>query len=608
MSVVDEIKERLDITDVVSEYVTLQKAGRNFRALCPFHAEKTPSFFVFPDRQTWHCFGSCGTGGDVFTFVMKKEGTDFSEALKLLADKAGVSLGQRQRGRDKARDEQAGRLYQTNEAAAGYYNYVLNGKAGAAAREYLNGRGLSKETIDAFQLGYSPDRRDALRQHLEGQGYRVDDLLLAGLVVEREDGAYHDLFRNRLIIPIRDGQGRVVGFGGRALDGSMPKYLNSPQTAVFDKSSILYGIDRAREAIREKGQAVIVEGYTDVLTAHQHGITNVVASMGTSLTDRQVKALKRLTTNLALALDADAAGDAATMRGLGIARRAFSERVPSGDEDLLGGGSKLRGRLRIINLPRGKDPDDLIRENAEAWQRLVEEATSLMDYFIQGVTSSLDLSDEEDRAEAAERLLPLVSEIADNVERELYLRKVARLVGVDELTLARKAAQMKPTRRERVVRAPSTPSVEGARRPLEEYCLCLLLQHPELEAGCDMQLAECFQGIANREVFLAWREHRDVELVRQGLDASLWEHLDALLDRTLPPADKSELETALSDCVRRLAEQRLRRLKALEEVLIAEAESEGNKEQVQELLRRALGPNAELRALLVQGRKARKGA
>ncbi|MDY6917419.1 MAG: DNA primase [Chloroflexota bacterium] len=608
MSVVDEIKDRLDIVEVVSEYVALQKAGRNLRARCPFHAEKTPSFFVFPERQTWHCFGSCGTGGDVFAFVMKKEGIGFGEALKLLAGKAGVPLAPRQPGKEKAKDEQAERLYGINEAAAGYYNYVLGTSAGAAAMRHLSARGISRETVEAFKLGYSPESRDALRTYLVSRGHTLDDLLLVGLVVEKEGGACHDLFRNRLVIPIRNEAGKVVGFGGRALDDSMPKYLNSPQTALFDKSSILFGLDRARGAIKEQGLAIIVEGYMDVLSAHQHGIANVVASMGTSLTERQVGVLKRLTRNFTLALDADAAGEAATLRGLEVARRALSERVSASDMDLMGGGAKLRGKLRIINLPWGKDPDEVIREDVEAWRKLVEEATPLIDYVVWAVTSNLDLGDEEGRAEAAEQLLPLISEIDDSVERELYLSKVARLVGVDERTLAGKAARMRPTRREKGARGPSLPLAEGARYPFEERCLCLLLQHPELEEECEFLSPDCFQGTENREIFLAWREHRDVELIRHSLDTSLWGLLDSLLSGALPPARNQVRRTELSGCVRRLAEQRLRRLKALEEVLLSEAESEGNREQVEALLQRALEPNAELKALLLHGKKATKGA
>jgi len=370
MSTIDEIKERLDIVDVVSAYVTLQKSGRNFKALCPFHTEKTPSFFVFPERQTWHCFGSCGTGGDIFSFMIKKEGLDFGEALKLLADRAGVKLASKQKG--QARDDEWERLYSVNEAAAQYYHsLLLDDKQAEFARKYLGQRGISSETIESFELGYSPNSWDALYQHVTSKGYKSADLVNAGLGASKENGTVHDQFRNRLMIPIKNEAGKVAGFGARTLDGSNPKYLNSPQTAIFDKGGLLYGLDRAKEAIREQNLAIIVEGYMDVLTAHQHGFTNVVAPMGTSLTDRQMNVLKKLTRNISLALDADAAGEQATLRGLAVARQTFSERRDYRERGWLEGDSRLQGNLKIILIPQGKDPDDVIRENPDEWTRLV---------------------------------------------------------------------------------------------------------------------------------------------------------------------------------------------------------------------------------------------
>jgi len=607
MSVIDDIKQRLDIVDVVSDYVTLRKSGRNFKALCPFHAEKTPSFFVFPERQSWHCFGSCGVGGDIFSFVMKKEGVDFGQALRILAQRAGVTLVKK----EKAEDKEEERLYQVNEAAAQYYHRLLiDAESAEVARSHLAKRGIWRETIESFQLGFSPDSWDALSRHLLGCGYKRDELIKAGLVIQREDGGLRDLFRNRLMIPIRNERGKVAGFGARALDESTPKYLNSPQTAVFDKSGILYGIDRAKGAIREQGLAIIVEGYMDVITAHQYGMANVVASMGTSLTQKQVAIIKKLTTNLALALDADAAGDEATLRGLGVAREAFTRSTDT-MPDWLGGTSRLQGSLKIIHLPRGKDPDEVIRESPENWRRLVEEALPLMDYLFTAVTSKLDLSKEADRAAAAEQLLPLVAEIGDNVERELYLKRLARLVGVDERILAGRVARLRPTPKERSKKVASLPSAPVLRRPLEEYCLSLLLQHPELRDEGQRLLPDYFEGTENRELFLAWRDSPDVESLRRNLDSSLREHLDSLMARELPPARNRELETALADCTRRLKEQRLRRLKALEEMLILEMRSEGDsdiiKEQVETILQAALERTMQLKDLFEEEKRARRG-
>jgi len=608
MSVIDEIKQRLDIVDVVSDYVTLQKSGRNFKALCPFHTEKTPSFFVFPERQSWHCFGSCGVGGDIFSFVIKKEGVEFGEALRILAQRAGVTLVSKQK--EKREDKEAERLGQVNEAAVQYYHkLLLDSKAAEVARSHLKKRGISQETIESFQLGFSPESGDGLYQHMLARDYKRDELVRAGLVMEKEDWGVRDLFRNRLMIPIRNEQGNIAGFGARALDDSTPKYLNSPQTAVFDKSGILYGIDRAKRAIREQGLAIIVEGYMDVIIAHQYGFSNVVASMGTSLTQKQVGIIKRLTTNLALALDADAAGDEATLRGLDVAREAFKvDKSP----DWLGGTSKLQGSLKIIHLPRDRDPDEVVRENPDNWRKLVDEALPVMDYFFEAVTSKLDLGKEGQRAAAAEQLLPLISEIADSVERELYLSRLAHLVGVDERTLAHEAARRKPTQRERSKKAVSLPSAQVLGHPLEEYCLSLLLQHPELRDEGRKLSPDYFEGTENRELFLAWRASPGVESLRQNLDASLWEHLDSLMAKELPPATNRELETALADCTRRLRGQRLRMIKAMEEMLISEAASEGDKnvikERVETILQRALEPSMQLRDLFEEEERARKGA
>jgi len=320
MSQIDEIKNRLDIVEVISAYVPLKKAGRNYKGLCPFHVEKTPSFVVFPDSDGWHCFGACSTGGDIFSFIMKKENLDFGEALRLLADKAGVPLEER-RPEQAEKESRLDKLRDLNAVTASFFNhhFVASSQAGAA-RDYVESRGLNDDTIERFEIGYALDEWDALLGYLKKKGYSEEVILEAGLIIERESGGYYDRFRNRLVIPIRDRRGRVIGFGARALDDSLPKYLNSPQTPLFDKSSVLFGLDKALRAIRSRNEVIIVEGYMDVLTAHQYGIDNVIASMGTALTEKQLRELSRSTSRFILALDSDAAGDQATLRGLHLIR------------------------------------------------------------------------------------------------------------------------------------------------------------------------------------------------------------------------------------------------------------------------------------------------
>ncbi len=552
MSTIDEIKQRLDVVDVVDSYLRLEKAGRNFKALCPFHQEKTPSFFVFPERQSWRCFG-CGSGGDLVSFVMKKEGVDFSEALKMLAERAGVSLARR---KETAKDKAADRLYQINEAAAQYYHDVLLKEPIAEpARDYVKGRGLDQKTVADFQLGFSPG--EGLKEHLTKLGYAEKELLALGLLGERE-GRTYDYFRHRLMFPIRDIRGKVVGFGARALDDSLPKYLNSPLTEVFDKSGVLYGIDRAKGAIRERKLAVIVEGYTDVITAHQHGAANVVASMGTALTEKQIKILRGLTRSLAFALDPDVAGDAATMRGIEVARRSLDRQnveLPG----LLGARSKLRAEIKIMPLPRGKDPDAVIREDPQEWQRLVDQALPLMEHLIGVVTSKVDLTKPEGKSLASEQLLPLIAELGDETQREFYLGKLAGLLGVRDKVLLDKAARLHRSPREEVDKVESRHlAASSSRDPLEEYCLALLLQHPELREKAEKLLPEHFERSENREVFTTWRDASNADELSQMIIIDLQGHLEALCGRALPPAGEMEREKALADCMRRLEERRLR--------------------------------------------------
>ena len=612
MGNIDDIKDKIDIVDLVSGYVTLQKSGRNFKALCPFHSEKTPSFFVFPERGTWHCFGGCGIGGDIFSFVMKKEGLDFGATLKLLADRAGVKLESRHK--EQTKEDGLDRLYEINEAAAAYYHDILvNGKTGEPVRHYLNKRGIAKEAIEEFQLGLSLPNWDALSRHLAARGYKVDEMVRAGLVVAREDGGHRDLFRNRLMIPIRSQTGRVAGFGGRVLDSGQPKYMNSPQTPVFDKSGLLYGLDKAKKSITENDLAIIVEGYMDVIAAHQYGSKNVIAPMGTALTSKHIALIKKLTKNIALALDSDAAGEQATLRGLEVARLALSKAVDIRNKEhgLLPGDSQMEGSLKVILMPSGEDPDEVIQNHPNVWDRLVKEAIPVMEYFFKAGTAKFDLKTNNGRSAFIDQLLPRLMETQDGAEREIYFKKLSNELGVSEKTLIDRAAQIQPTKREKGSKAVSIPGLALSKYPLEEYCLVLLLQKPDLQEGGLALSPEHFEGTENREIFVAWLDNPTIEGLRGSLDTSLHEHLDRLAGKVLPPVKEKDLDTALADCTRRLWEQRLRKLKSLEEILISEAESEGDKniikEQVELLLQKALEPTTQLKDVFEKAKRGGRG-
>lgn len=589
MSVVDEIKQRLDIVEVVAGYVALKKAGRNYKGLCPFHAEKTPSFVVFPDTQSWHCFGACGTGGDVFSFIMRQENLDFSGALRLLARRAGVSLKPRTEA-EKARDKLKKRLREINERAAEYFhNLLLNSTQGETARSYLAQREINRETISKFQLGYALDDWQALGDYLQGRGYQREDLLAAGLIIEREDGSGHyDRFRGRLVIPIRDERGGVVGFGARALDDSTPKYINSPQTPVFDKSTILFGLDLAKGAIRREGLAIIAEGYMDVLMAHQHGIANVVASMGTALTETQLRLLARFGQRFALALDADAAGHQATLRSMALAQETLAQRVvpvptPRG---LIKYESRLDVDIRIITLPQGQDPDKVIREDPALWARLVENALPIVEYYFQVITSELDLDSPKDKAEAVRRLMPIIQEIGDAVERTHYIQKLARLVRVDEKTLLRQVGVKSKRAKRHKEKKQSLPDRGEFTFGLEEYCLSILLRRPRLlhslndalrNVGVDGLNMDDFVQAENRAIFASWRESLDLEDLREELDLTLHSRFDLLLEgpRGAPPINDDQAEKDLIKVALRLRQQKLWRLVEELRFLLADAEELG---------------------------------
>lgn len=496
MSVIDDVKARLDILDVVSGYVSLQKAGRNFKALCPFHQEKTPSFVVFPDTQTWRCFGACGEGGDVFSFVMKKEGWDFGEALRVLAERAGVELKPLTPAQQQQASENERLQGMLEETARFFHEQLLTTPAAQGARDYVAGRGLRPETVAAFQLGYAPDDWRQALQHLQMLGYTQDEVVEAGVAIRNEQGNVYDRFRHRLVIPIRDGRGRTAGFGARALEKeAVPKYLNSPQGPLFDKSRLLYGLDAARRAIRETETAVIVEGYMDVLQAHQAGFANVVAQMGTALTEDQLRQLNRYASRLILALDPDAAGLNATMRGLNVARETLDgDRVVTFDpRGMMRYTGLLELDIRVVSLPEGNDPDDLIRREPAAWEALLARAIPVADFVIQQGTAHLTAqSSPQEREQVARVLLPILTATESDIQRSSNIQALARRVRIDERALIqwsrrRQAARTRalPSLREQrrlaersaPATAPTGPPGQSALR--EGFCLRLLLEQPE---------------------------------------------------------------------------------------------------------------------------------
>jgi DNA primase len=581
MSVIDEVKQKIDIIDIIGQHITLTKSGRTFRGLCPFHGEKHPSFYVYPEQQSWHCFG-CNTGGDAFSFIMKKQGIDFGEALRELAQKAGVVIPSKRE--PAAESEARQKLYQVNQAAALYFQSMLNSPAGEKARKYVEKRGFNEKTIADFQLGYSLNSWESLKKYLAEKGYGEKDMLDAGLIIEAEDKKSHDRFRDKLMFPIADARGRVIGFGARVLDDSLPKYINSPQTPLFDKSGNLYALNLAKEAIREQGLVVIVEGYMDVITAHQNGFSNVVASMGTSVTEKQVSTLKRITKNITLALDADAAGEEAMLRGVEFE-------------------NSLDAEVKVAVLPKGKDPDDVIKEDSDAWPQLLEKALPVVDFTFNMVAAGLDLTTAKDKSLAVEKLLPIIAEIKDPIRQAHYLQKLARLVQVNERSVEAALSRLK-VRPKRTAAAPK-PEVELQpllSNPIEDYCLSLLLQHPELKINEDL-LPEYFESSPNREIFIARQESAKIEELRDKLDPVVQEQLDALLGRSLSP---NKIEEKYTECALRLRERYLRSLAVkIEAVLAQEAESGGKAADLAKLKEQGIEVNNQLGEVFARKRKWR---
>ncbi|TEB11557.1 DNA primase [Pelotomaculum propionicicum] len=415
--IIETVRLRSDIVEVVSRYVQLKKAGKNHLGLCPFHHEKTPSFTVSQDKQFFHCFG-CKVGGNVFRFLMLKENLTFSEAVTVLAQRAGVAIPVSDSPAWQEKDLKRKGLKQANNLARDFFRQVLQRHdAAAPARQYLAGRGLTPEVLERFQIGFAPPGWTSLLDHLGKKGYRPQELVEAGLVIKNEAGRYYDRFRSRVMFPIWDTLGQVVGFGGRVLDDSQPKYLNTPETSFFSKGRTLYGLHLARQPIREKGRVIIVEGYMDVITAHRHGVTNTVASLGTALTAEHGKLLLNYSRDIIIAYDSDTAGVAATIRGL----------------DLL---LELGCQVRVITMPDGKDPDDFLSKHGPGpWEELIDRAYTLIEYKLQQAAARGHVKTVADKTEVMRQVFPGLA-AKSGVQKEEDLKTIARVLNLSWETVA----------------------------------------------------------------------------------------------------------------------------------------------------------------------------
>ncbi len=535
MSTLDEIKVKIDIVDLVSEAgIKLRHAGKNYTGFCPFHDNKhTPAFVVWPESGTWRCFGQCNEGGDIFKFVMKREGLDFKDAMKKLALRAGVEIHEYQREAPEVKEAYEHLRKLLEDAVIFYRTQLFNNKAMLA---YLREkRGLTDATIETFGLGYAPSGYDNTLKHFTQRDYSEQDLIDAGLLTDRDDGKRYDKFRNRIMIPIRDENGRMAGFGARIVDpDDVPKFLNSPETPIFTKGRLLYGLDRARKPIRMADQAVIVEGYLDVIALHQAGYENVVSPMGTALTEDQLRLLKRSTRRIVLALDPDVAGQKAVLRGLDAARSAMDREGELGFDarGLLKNEARLQADLRVATMPDDLDPDEIVARNKDEWKQLIENAKPIVTHVMESLAAGQNLNDAKVKDQIARQVLPLIEDLPSPMERDTYRQALARMLRVDERVLTGTQAQAPAVKRRpritgQVQKAQSTGAVISPVSPIfkiEEYCLGVLFRTPEMLYRLDRKLEGVDLAALTMEDF-GYTDHQLLfGVVRQSIEQDEKDH------------------------------------------------------------------------------------
>ena len=588
MSTIDEIKSKIDIVDLVSEAgVKLRHAGKNYTGFCPFHDNKhSPAFVVWPETGTWRCFGQCNEGGDIFKFVMKREGLDFKEALQKLAARAGVELKEYQRETPQQKEAYENLRKLLEDAIIYYRTHLFNNKD---ILDYLRTkRRLTDSTIETFGLGYAPAGYDNLLKHFTQRGYTEQDLIDSGMLSVRESESQvsnlqsrsFDRFRNRIMIPIRDEQGRMAGFGARIVDpNDVPKFLNSPETPIFSKGRLLYGLDRARKPIRTADQAVIVEGYLDVIALHQAGYENVVSPMGTALTEDQMRLLKKFTRRIVLALDPDTAGQKAVLRGLDAARSAMDKEGELGFDarGLLKNESRLQADLRVATMPDDLDPDEIVARDKDEWKKLIEGAKPIVTHVMETLAAGQNINDPKVKNGIAAQVLPLIEDLPNPLERDTYRQALARMLRVDERSLLATQAQggvlsgskyprvRRPRQVEKIeVResvSPVTVSVSSS-KAVEEYVIGVLFRKPELLYRLDRSLQEFGLIALTAEDFDYTDNQLLFGLIRESVEQDKTEHHDFVVE-ALPES----LQARSRELVKEAERQKQLDEKLLEELL-----------------------------------------
>lgn len=538
MGSIDLIKQRLDIIDIASDYLKVTKAGSNYKALCPFHIEKTPSFIINPERQTWHCFGACGVGGDLIELVIKIEKINFTEALKILAERAGVEL---ENNRNLNKNS---RIYEINLEACLFYKNQLDLPEGKKAKKYIIEREIDEETSQIFEFGFSPYSNNTLVNKLLSIGFKDNELIQSGLAIKKENDQIRDFFFGRLMVPIKDISGRVIGFGGRVLDDTNPKYINTPATPVFDKKSVLFGLSVASKAIRDNNSVVVVEGYLDVVTAHQFGFKNVVASMGTALTANQVSHLKTRTNNFVLAMDSDSAGREAVLRSLKNTYRIFERQL----------GQKSEVNLSVVLMPSGKDPDSQIRSNLTEWEKSIENAVPFVQFVLDSIIDKHDINTSVGKGQIVGEIGPLITNMINPFEQDYYIGVLAKKFNVKREIIESALANSKTTSKKKpIFKKPTNQKQEKSLYPeikpkehwIEDYTMSVLLKMQE-KSNSDMINSDYFRRIENREIYSLWLNASKIDELNESISNELMAHYEYLLSiHTMIPDSGTNIEVLL---------------------------------------------------------------
>jgi len=571
---IEEVKRKLDIVELISSYIPLQKSGKNYKALCPFHSEKTPSFMISPQLQIFKCFG-CGEGGDVIAFYSKMEGVPFGEALREMAKRAGVKLVSR---KESPEEQQREKVYEINRLTADFFHYLLvEHKIGANARDFLKRRGVDKQTIEDFNLGYSPSSWDSLGRYISKKGYSLTDLLQSGLVVRKEGGrGYFDFFRGRLMFPLRSPLGKVAGFAGRTLGNDEPKYINTTETPVFEKHKFLFNLDLAKQAIKKERTAVLVEGEMDAIVLFEQGVKNVVATKGTALSGEQLSSLAKFSQKLLICFDRDAAGLEATKKGLLLAQSVGLE-------------------VRAVLLPEGKDPDEAILGDQQGFKKLLAKAPPVFDFYLNSALGRFDPATPAGKKAISSEVLPVLKSLANEVEKAAYLSQLAQKLGIDEDVLWRQLEREEPL--EEVGESGKREAGVVSSHPKRDiYLLALLFAlPPQKVASVQRRITEeDFTDPEVRKVLVVLRDYLKgvkrfrLENFSAKLEAETRRVLEEITLVTLGETSPKELEGEFAKALAVIRDARLTRQRKELVSQVKEAESAGKTGQVRRLQREIL--------------------